>query len=456
MTSLLKAGALAAPQFITPRNKKDDWVLDEILINRGFSFELFDKAIIPQLDEPSLISSAYGKIGRVLLTLPWWIFLNETEAGEEWPAISATAESFKSILAKLPQDTSFIVLIHELAYYQGEDLFSPIERFNAWITETNVTGRVEIVEAPKTMNFTIWAEDAYAITEDKRDGEIYFVEPASFRREDDALIADIVAKDTFLERTQARLYFQGGNILIGDEHWLIGMDYPTNSLSYGYIKPLPNETTKEAVERAYGNALDLKRKMITVGSRLPVPSSQEQKFKLNGDDWIEKTYFGNASGTTQPLFHIDMFITLAGRTDDGKPLLAVGDPRLAAKVLGAQVSAHAMAEIFDDIADQLQTIGFEVFRTPLPLTYDDDTAKKERTWYFATSNNALVQFTSTSKDVWLPTYGHRKWPELKKTDLENKTIWESKGFKVHQLGDFHPFASNLGAAHCVKKYLSRT
>jgi hypothetical protein len=27
---------------------------------------------------------------------------------------------------------------------------------------------------------------------------------------------------------------------------------------------------------------------------------------------------------------------------------------------------------------------------------------------------------------------------------------------VHRLGDFHPFAVNLGAVHCVKKYLSRS
>ncbi|MEP8939229.1 hypothetical protein ABKU80_13415 (plasmid) [Enterobacter mori] len=455
MIQQLKLGATAAPQFITPRNKKDDWLLDDVLINRGFSFELFEKSITKTLDDPSLISSAYGNIEKVLLTLPWWVFLNEDESGEEWPAISATAESFKSIISKLPKVTSFFILIHEAAEYDGKDIFYPKDRLSVWIEDAKVAGRVTIIEAPRNLKFTIWAEDAYAVAEDKNDGEIYFVEPASFNRGDDAQIADIVAKDTILERTQARLYFQGGNILIGDDHWFIGMDYPANSLRLGYIKPQAGEDTSEAVKRAYNDALDHKRRMITIGSRLPVPTQMENVIEINGESWKETLYFGNSNGTTQPLFHIDMFITLAGRTNAGKPLVAVGDPRLAASILKENVLPHAMAEIFDDIADQFRTLEFEVFRTPLPLTYDDDNAKKERTWYFATSNNALVQCTGNSKDIWIPTYGHRKWPELRKTDLENKAIWESKGFTVHELGDFHPFASNLGAAHCVKKYLSR-
>jgi hypothetical protein len=85
----------------------------------------------------------------------------------------------------------------------------------------------------------------------------------------------------------------------------------------------------------------------------------------------------------------------------------------------------------------------------------DDTTTLERFWYFATANNALVQITKTTKDVWLPSYGFGNWTSLKGTDDENKQIWETLGFTVHMLGDFHPFAENLGAVHCIKKYLAR-
>ncbi len=150
-----------------------------------------------------------------------------------------------------------------------------------------------------------------------------------------------------------------------------------------------------------------------------------------------------------------MFLTLAGRDEAGRYVVLVGDPRMAAQVLDQPLSRHAMAPVFDDIAADLADMGFRVVRNPLPLTYDDDERGRVRKWYFATANNALVQVTKTSRDVWLPTYGHRKWPELTATDAVNRDIWLSLGFVVHELGDFHPFAVNQGAAHCVKKYLAR-
>jgi hypothetical protein len=93
-------------------------------------------------------------------------------------------------------------------------------------------------------------------------------------------------------------------------------------------------------------------------------------------------------------------------------------------------------------------------RNPLPLVYMDDPAARERVWYFATANNALVQ-NGTTKDVWLPTYGYGNWAALEKTDAANEAVWNGLGFTVHKLTDFHPFAENLGAVHCIKKYLAR-
>ena len=57
--------------------------------------------------------------------------------------------------------------------------------------------------------------------------------------------------------------------------------------------------------------------------------------------------------------------------------------------------------------------------------------------------------------MWLPTYGHGGWASLAATDEANRRVWESLGFETTMLADFHPFAENLGAVHCVKKYLAR-
>ena len=58
--------------------------------------------------------------------------------------------------------------------------------------------------------------------------------------------------------------------------------------------------------------------------------------------------------------------------------------------------------------------------------------------------------------MYLPTSGHGAWSALAATDEANRALWEQLGFATVALGDFHPFAENLGAAHCIKKYLGRS
>lgn len=156
----------------------------------------------------------------------------------------------------------------------------------------------------------------------------------------------------------------------------------------------------------------------------------------------------------RPLFHIDMFISLVGKNANGQYTVLVADPQLAADILNEPLPEGAMQEVFNDIAAQLTILGFNVIRNPIPMAYDDDDSEKTRYWYFATSNNVILQ--DTPKVVWIPTYGHGVWSSLAATDARNKEIWENLGYEVRQLADFHPFAANLGAAHCIKKYLART
>jgi hypothetical protein len=247
--------------------------------------------------------------------------------------------------------------------------------------------------------------------------------------------------------------------LVGDDFFFIGADYPANSLRYvgQVITPGPHESPAELVGRLYREYLDSGRRLLYVGATVPVPGEQTRPFKLNGQKWNEILYVGNANGTTQPIFHIDMFISLAGRGPDGKYRVLVGDPGMASVLLNQPKYPHAMQEVFDNIARTLKRNGFEVIRNPLPLAYVDDPGARERTWYFATSNNALVQWSNTpDSTVFLPSYGHGNWASLSATDAANRKIWEKLGFKAVMLGDFHPFAENLGAVHCIKKYLARS
>lgn len=439
----LKSGPTAAPRFLQPRFEVDPGVTPDALRTRGISLDLLPE--IGQLETPSLVSTAHGDLGRLLFTIPGWLFLPASED----PVIPIMLGAITDLWSKLPASTNLTILTHQ----------ATVADLGATIASLGLTARTEVVPAPNSVRFTVWAEDAYSIANDTTADETYFVEPASFRRYDDAYIADLVAPVTDLERTQVRLYFQGGNILICDDFWMIGTDYPNNSLQLGYVVSQPNEMPIQAIRRAYGQAMDRNRHLLPIGSRLPVPGFEAnelvREFQLNGQTWKEHLYRGNGPGTVQPMFHIDMFVTPIGRNAAGKYQVMVGDPRMAADTLGQELKPEAMAEIYDDIADQFAVLDFEVVRNPLPLTYDDNEQTKDRDWYFATANNALVVNSVGMKKVWLPTYGHRKWPELAVTDAQNKAIWEGLGFEVELLGDFHPFAINLGAVHCIKKYLTR-
>ena len=387
-------------------------------------------------EAPTLVSSADGDISRLLLTIPSYAVADDIMAA-----------AYQELIRSLPEAVELVVLVQDAAHEDVEAWLKTARKIGTWTSQT----------FDDALNISIWAEDGYVVARDGAAGPTYLIEPYAFPRYGDGLVADFVSNFTDLRDTQAPLYFQGGNCLIGDTFFFIGADYPANSIQYISSSVLTPPSSKDPVEfihDQYKSYLDVGRELYYVGSRLKVPAEAIRPITLDGESWTEIVCGGNKPGTTQPLFHIDMFVTLVGRGTEGYELL-VGDPRLAYETLGFdKLPEHAMADVFDDIAASLSGLGFVVRRNPLPIVYMDDPEVRERQWYFATSNNALVQNGST-KEVWLPTYGYGVWRDLEKTDQANKDLWESLGFTVHQLPDFHPFAENLGAVHCIKKYLAR-
>jgi hypothetical protein len=392
----------------------------------------------PRPAHPRLVGSAEGPIDRMLLTIPDYAV-----------RAAVLADAYRHLLQQLSSQVSLVVLTHE----------SVQEDVRGWLRGCGRLGSAAVIAAPDHLHFSIWAEDGYVAITDGDDGVTYLLEPFSFPRYGDSLIADFVANATDIRNTQAPLYFQGGNLLIGDGFVLLGLDYPAETLAYvdqGILRPGPSESPEALIRRLYGDYLDAERDIVYVGSTVPVPEMQQRGFHLDGEEWTEILYLGNKPGTAQPLFHIDMFVSLAGRGSDGRYRVLVGDPRLAADILDAPLYPHAMADIFDNIARSLGQQGFAVARNPLPLVYVDDEPARRRLWYFATANNALVESRpDRGPTVYLPTYGHGAWTALTATDEANREIWEGLGYAAVLLTDFHPFAENLGAVHCITKYLAR-
>jgi hypothetical protein len=383
------------------------------------------------------------------------------------------ADIYNKLLETLPDATEIVCLVNTSSK-------SDVER---WLRLHNREQTSTIVEAPNHVGFSIWAQDAYAVSSTTTN-ETYFIEPLSFLRYADAVISDYVSNATGLKNFQTPLYFQGGNILVGDDFWLIGIDYPEKTLAYveNAIFPNPGETPEQLVRRLYTEYLDNNRKLTYVGSTVPVPSEQLLLVRENGQYFVDHVFQGNHDGTAQPLFHIDMFLTLAGRDSANKYQVLVGDPSLAPPPASPNWNSYAMQNVYDSVARSLQNAGMTVIRNPLPITFvtkqilvsqlndpndpslqaiyqqltnEGVTQVALRSWYFATANNALVQIAQNDKHVWLPTYGHGTYSYLAESDAANKRIWERLGFNVTALPSFHRLARGLGAVHCIQKYLAR-
>ncbi|WP_299824753.1 hypothetical protein [uncultured Pontibacter sp.] len=389
--------------------------------------------------QPTLVSSADGALEGLHLNIPAYAL-----SGPNNPLWNI----YQDLIQKLPPHTHLHILTHESVY-------APMEE---WLQSQELMPRVKLYALPDSCKMTVWAEDDFELVLDKADDTLFMVQPHSNRRTGDENASHYSSSFFNWPRVKVPIYFEGGNILVGDNFFFVGADYGVNTFldMQSSLNPEQYDRLNRLVCERFKKYLDHERKLFLIGSTVQIPSEKRVEFEMNGEKWEEEYYHHNTEGTVQPVFHIDMFITLAGRNEAGKYQVLVGDPQQAASILDHDFITRLNPMAFDDIAATLSRLGFEVIRNPLPLVYVDDLESKLRKWYYASYNNVLVEITSpTDKTVWLPTYGHGNWEQLKRTDEENKAIWEKLGFKVVLLTDFHPFAEFSGSVHCIKKYVKR-
>lgn len=434
---------------------------------------LIQDARIPGLQEPSLVSSFSGSIDRILFCFPNWASDNKD-----------LSPAYQSVIRALRPGTRFVVVHHE-------SIRSKVE---PWFTASgHKPDDVTFVSLPDYVNLTDWAEDAYVALKDLADGSSYLMEPWDFKRAGDALIADAVEEYSDIKASQAPLIFQGGNCLIGTDFWLLGKDYfvDTVELLQGQRPPVmaPGEKPiNDFVTSLFGKYIDKSRKLHLIGTKKAIPLRTYVGTKTGTDYYLDSVAGG--VGTFQPIFHIDMFVSLVGQNTQGQFELLVGSPALADKILRTK-SPFALNEVYDSISKLLIDLGFSVRRNPLvhrptlgrsvmiselrekasepggdellvavnelyASGATDKSVVRIRDWHHITWNNCLVENSiSKGKHVYLPTFGWGEYTDLQVIDHEMKSIWEELGFTVHMLGDFNAFARRQGVVHCIKKYLSR-
>ena len=326
-----------------------------------------------------------------------------------------------------------------------------VEPAKALLARLGLEARSEIIVPPDHAELHGWVQDRFAICEAGADRERVVVEPACGRGGDTARHAAMASG--IAGRDSAGFWFEGGNVLADADDCFLGADIRDRAQRNG-----PDRADDAFLDRV-ANDIECRRKIHIIGCRAPIKRRGPVRFEIAPGNLAWRQDVDRSvswDGSRQPVFHIDMFMTLAGHSPEGRSRVLLGDPIQASALIGAPLPDGFPTTAFDEIDAELRRAGCEVIRNPLPFVYFDDPDSRLREWFYASANNCWVERHRTGRGrVWLPEYGFGDWPELKATDDANAAIWHGLGFDVVRAGDFLPLVDQLGSLNCVSKILER-
>ena len=383
------------------------------------------------------ISSVYGEITRMLLTYP-----QQTNLPND-----IILQRYKGIFQSLGSNIEYVILAHQDTHESirqtaiGANLNpstnlklisarSPYPAVSVRRILSHVGGDVYQCELERLWH-SIWAQDGYCCLK-KNTGETVLIEPLDFARGGDHFVADQVAAETNMEVEVTKYHLQGGNILAGDDYIIVGKDYLHH-----------NERLTGESPRKITNGF---KKLFGVSELIWLGFDSPLNFPI---DVFQGQY--------QPIFHIDMYVTLGGKTAEGKELVFVGDPALAKSILNQPAPPAEVVQAFDKTAQFFKSYSsgtkFEVVRLPLDLW---DVTSKSGT--FLTYNNCLIESFEDTRNAYLPAYASVAPGSLNRRRLDKKAaqVFKNAGFSTKLLtGAYEELCKHGGSIHCITKALDR-
>jgi hypothetical protein len=382
-----------------------------------------------------ILCAAEGRARAAALAVPGWLWQRDAQRNSEREFVLAYWQFAEALVETTASSLTVVVITNSSSESEA----------HAWRQSLSAPERVVVVPVADELRFTAWCNDVGLIA--YQEAVPTCLEPIQFPRADDSsLLADICAA-VGLSRVRCPLFFQGGNVLCTETTVLVGRD---DRDAFARIAP---EMGDDEITDAYACTLAGDRELLFVGTVEPLFAETVHPLEHGDESWSERMYVGCPQDTHQPVFHIDMFITPMGRDRNGRETVAVGDTALARRLAPDLPTRDELDGAFDAIAADLSAAGINVIRTPLPWIAVDDPELRRRTWYFASSNNAIVE--PTTRRVWLPSYGSHRWACLIATDAANRAVWEQQGYRVTMLPDAHALAASHGGPNCLVKCLAR-
>ncbi|GJM33669.1 MAG: hypothetical protein DHS20C18_26700 [Saprospiraceae bacterium] len=431
---------------------------------------------IPQI--PEMISDAHGKLRKILMTYPY-------TGNDEFKY----RDIFTSFLKSLPKYTK-VYLLGNIAQKKKEEkdskkiwdkLFEELRAIREKIKFKE--DRLVVINPQNIQGFSIWAQDPFipVLDPEANDGHIYLIEPIKFKEAEgtdgdrmingDSAIADCLAVANCFEglctnQSRVCLFFQGGNVLAGDDFLLVGQDdinktkalFGTCFSADGILLPNhpdPINADDSGVHRAFQYVFGQKKMMIPIGFDYRLKFPKNKAFK-------DKFY---CKGEFQPFYHLDLFITPAGYLFDEPYYTLILAAPFNASAKGDPIADEWLIRPMNhwllDIKMHLENIRidgkrkFIVRSMPMPV-YPKKSGNK-RSWIPLSYNNCLVEITKHSRKVWVPQYADtEEESQLEEYDNLALQYWQNHGFTAIPVDGCFPLIRRGGSIRCITKCLHRS
>jgi hypothetical protein len=387
------------------------------------------------------ISSVYGKIEQLLLAYPSGLAnVNKENVLERYGAIF---EAFNDRV-------TFVVMGH---FGEKSNLKEQANKaFREALLERQIDPEQHLVfcHTPfagslckKTHDLhSEYVQDPFLVMETEV-GQVVLLEPIRQANPENINLAEQLAASVGYFTQPSHVGFEGGNFLIGDDFVLVGKNI--------LIQNQELATQMDAVNPQKWLEAYIRK---TLGVRYLIWVGTETELKCG-------TFHSTGSPHMQPFFHVDLFVTLLGKTNNGKEclLLARIDLEEVDDVIDHDLEMlRKINEALDHIENELEQYGsnrpgplFEVLRNEIGGKVMQ--GNKGRYFVPYACNNAQVEQFQNIRRIYLPGFPDKQKLEKK---LKEKLLRIGFSQPVMIYNVFEEYAKNGGSLHCISSVLSRS
>lgn len=398
------------------------------------------------------ISSVYGRIEELAIAM-------KGEVNER-----LVARSFTKMFQAFNDRTRIVVLgkFSEDLRNDPEQAIKAVLK-NCYIDDRHGVVLVDACHPQQTGALTDWIEDPFVVLQ-STDGNVTLLEPFLFEQTKGHLMAEQFSNGLSTLIRSTRFHLEGGNILVGDDFAVVGKDL----LMRNMVAFRSNHKSDQEAELWIGEKFrELLGVNYIIWCGLESPT-------------LNKLGLSIGKEAMQPLFHIDLFVTLGGKSRgpgrEGDELVFVAQIDTDGKRVDKYVKGlprneqdkrwsylKTLAKQLDEIKDLFEhyhenNFGprFHVVRIPIQIEFPPEGEKPLVLSY----NNCLVEYYDGIRRAYLPDF---EIPEHKGSDCggcarcftHNK--FQGLGFRITWVeASFHSKAKEHGALNCMTKVLKRS